>query len=347
VVLLDFGLVTEVTEAATRSASSAGTPMYVAPEQQNGHASESSDLYALGMLVAASLRARRAAGKSYPRELETLSRQLTNRNPSSRPAYTQLMAALVAADRSHRLVCCEPNIRRVSVVGRSAELDVLSNAFERSRRRPVVVVVRGESGTGKTALLDELATQLSSALVLRGRCHERESLPFKALDGVVDALSQYLVSLPDAMRRMLWCGDREALVAAFPVLGRLEARREPCEVPARELRLLADQLRDLMRRLALARPVVLLLDDVHSSDCRSGDLLASVLCHHDAPSVLVVMTEGRGRGPSPAISAFTHVAQSTMRPIELEEIALSPRSRSTAIALPEPRHTSNARARRP
>ena len=41
---------------------------------------------------------------------------------------------------------------------------------------------------GKTALVDHFLDQVDEdeVLVLRGRCSERESLPFRALDGLLD-----------------------------------------------------------------------------------------------------------------------------------------------------------------
>ena len=305
VVLADFGL---VTDAGAPQTSTCGTHAYLAPEQRAGRACESSDLYSLGVLLAAVLRARRAAGQSYERELEHLALRLTAASVRERPAHQQLMAALVAAAGEGRRFAVEPEREPASRRPPPAQLSALAAAFERSRRTPSAVVIRGEAGADKTALLAAFASFCcaADALVLRGRCHARESVSFKALDAVVDALSEHLVSLPAASRAALGPRNCGALIAAFPVLGRIPHWAESATArSARDLGVLGAQLRELLRRLARARPLVLLLEDVQWSDRESARLLASTWCHPAAPPLLLIMTERVDRrAESSALSAF-------------------------------------------
>ncbi len=56
------------------------------------------------------------------------------------------------------------------------------------------VFVEGASGTGKSVLVEAFVQQAigRGAVVLNGRCYEMESVPFKAIDSLVDSLVEYL-----------------------------------------------------------------------------------------------------------------------------------------------------------
>ena len=55
--------------------------------------------------------------------------------------------------------------------------------------------------------------------MLSGRCYERESMPYKALDGVVDHLMRHLSRLTDRQVEQIVPADAlSALTQSFPVL---------------------------------------------------------------------------------------------------------------------------------
>ena len=96
--------------------------------------------------------------------------------------------------------------QRVPFVGRNRQTQALIDAFNATRQgQTVTCYVHGESGVGKTALvrnfLDDLGEKQSDTVILEGRCYERESVPYKALDGVVDSLTKYLMALPSPRRK--------------------------------------------------------------------------------------------------------------------------------------------------
>jgi hypothetical protein len=86
--------------------------------------------------------------------------------------------------------------------------------------------VSGPSGIGKSTLVRRFLGQIVAShdvVVLSGRCYENESVPYRALDGVVDGLSRRLASLPADDVEGLLPPDAAALMRLFPVLRQVRA----------------------------------------------------------------------------------------------------------------------------
>ena len=110
----------------------------------------------------------------------------------------------------------------LALVGRGRHRQVLDEALaEMIGGRTVVFYLHGPSGAGKTALLmsflDERITR-ADAVVLAGRCYERESVPYKALDSLIDSLARHLKSLPEAEVAAILPRDMVSLARVFPGL---------------------------------------------------------------------------------------------------------------------------------
>ena len=327
VVILDFGLVAELTPAPVDRSTglhAVGTPAYMSPEQATGLAvNEASDWYSVGVILYEALTgvlpfqgqtlellarklqeqpippSERAPG--IPADLDLLCRQLLSREEKERPSGVEILQRLRGNEGvPQSSIAHRPRpSQRAPFVGRKEHLAALHDAFVRTKTgRPVVLVVRGSSGMGKSTLvrhfLSELVGRESTAVVLDGRCYERESMPYKALDSLIDALSQYLRRLPPHEAEALLPRDVLTLTRLFPVLGRVEvvsrARRKEQEIPdSQELRRRAvAALRELLARLADRVPLVLFIDDLQWGDPDSAGLLSAILGPPDPPPLLLI-----------------------------------------------------------
>ena len=232
VVLLDFGLVSEERpwhRYRWDEGMVLGTPLYMAPEQASGQvATQASDWYSVGTIlyealtgtrpyegqtarvlmdklahdpIPPSLRVRE--GIMIPSDLERLCLDLLRRNPRERPSGKEVLARLrSAAPDVHLAAISSAAIaadRGVPFFGREPELSQLRHALSQVQPgQPRLALVHGKSGMGKSALIEHFAREVrdrEGVLVLRGRCYEREAVPYKAFDGIVDDLSRYLREL--------------------------------------------------------------------------------------------------------------------------------------------------------
>lgn len=178
-----------------------------------------------------------------------------------------------------------------ALVGREAEVAHLREAWNRSvAGGPVALqLVVGEGGIGKTRLLDA-AADLASATggqVLRGRCHPAERSLF--LQPFVDALRPALAGLGRDELRAVVRDHESAWVSLVPDLAGLvpEAAPPPAD---RDLlrRATYDAVAVALRRLAVARPVVVVLDDLQDSGAATVDLLGYLAGRLDGARVLLI-----------------------------------------------------------
>jgi serine/threonine protein kinase/tetratricopeptide (TPR) repeat protein len=240
-----------------------------------------------------------------PAELNDLCNRLLQREPERRPSGDDVLRVLEglmngqpATDTSRLtfdLSLTTQTVSRgkaaLSVVGRSSELQQLEAALDEAREGVAVVAhVRGASGAGKSTLVEQFLSHLeddtgrlgsTEPLVLRSRCNEREAMPYKALDGVMDSLVQYLLELNDFDLGRLLPVDVAELAQLFPVMQRvpsvrrlLEATKSRGDVLQTRMRAEA-ALRELFSRLAMRRTLVLWIDDLQWGDLDSTNILKS------------------------------------------------------------------------
>lgn len=325
VVICDFGLALQTPEgsSSTETSEIAGTLVYMSPEQAMGLAiNEATDWYAVGVMLyqaltgitpfSATLSHREAIAAKVlrtpahpstlapaaPRDLAELAMALLLPVPAFRPGYREVMQSLgkdAEASGPAKTPSFRPR-RAQRLTGRDAEFAALEAVLERVRSSGArLVFVAGQSGMGKSALVSAFleAAEQRDCLILAGRCYEREQLPYKAFDPLMDALSSHLLKLdPDVVQGALPPGT-EALRRLFPVLDRVPALRD--FVPDARVSNAFDPrreafaaLRELLRKLSASKPVVLYVDDLQWGDMDSAPLFLELLREPDAPAVLML-----------------------------------------------------------
>jgi hypothetical protein len=311
VVVLDFGLITESDPQAPQL-EYAGTPRYMAPEQRVGRAVAASDWYAVGAMLYECLAGRPRVTTHEPRDvswrpvppsqwnpevpdhLDRLCLDLLECEAGQRPSRARLLRAFGEESST-----APASSGGALFVGRKLQLAALRDAFEATQQGHAVVVrVMGSSGIGKTALvrqfLQSIGSEQPGAAILAGRCFDRESVPYKALDGVVDSLSQFLRSLGEQQAERCMPLDILALARIFPVLRRVPSvanvyRRIAENPDFQELRRKGfGALRELLSRQAAVGPVVVFIDDLQWGDLDSGPLIETLLREPDSPALLLI-----------------------------------------------------------
>ncbi|BBX98886.1 ATP-binding protein [Mycobacterium lacus] len=180
--------------------------------------------------------------------------------------------------------------RRGPLVGRAAELAAFEQAWERveSGNRQAVLI-GGEPGAGKTRLAAEVAATLvdHDVAVLVGSSTADADVPYAPF---AEALDRLLIAAPPGSLA-------DALADAGPQLRLLTTqvdRHLPDAGPADDggaaRRALFDALTGFLRRLAIDRPIALILDDLHWAQPPTLAMLEQVLFGCADARMLVVAT---------------------------------------------------------
>ena len=315
-----------------------GTARYMAPEQATHVArpTPASDWYSVGAMLYEVLVGRppfsgstadvltrksivdaQAPSESVtgvPEDLDTLCVALLRREPGDRPGGDEVVRWLDGRPASSgRQPVPSVHLRdepsEARLIGRGAEQRALLEALEAARvgRKLVTVRVHGGAGMGASALVQHFVGALvegGDATLLQGRAYARESMPYKALDSVIDAVSRYLMRLTAQSPSMPLPKDIGALAQLFPALSRVERVHEAALPPgpgAMTVRRRAiTALRELFAQIAAGQPLVLWIDDVQWGDVDSAELVLELVSQpFEAPTLLVLTYRDEEEDSSP------------------------------------------------
>ncbi len=186
-----------------------------------------------------------------------------------------------------------PRVSSPVFVGRAAQMEGLRAALRiASAQGPMVCLVAGDAGIGKTRLLAEFVAEArrDGAHVLIGDCLQLgdTGLPYAPFVG---ALRPLLRSLPRERLDELIGHGRAELSHLLPDLG-----DDPGLRPSARHGQAADQARlfevvlSLLRRLSEDAPVVLVLEDLHWADSSTRDLLRFLVRNGRDARMLIIGT---------------------------------------------------------
>lgn len=297
----------------------------VAPSR--GGPGVAADLAAFGQLALQALRLRFPAAGALaqdpprlsdievdPKVAKVLSRMQdpnpAQRYPDADAVLSALGDALGRAVASETFQTRESRLRAAPLVGREAEVKQLSTAVHAvARGAGGAWLVYGESGVGKSRLLDEVRTLslVEGALVLRG---QEQS----------EGASAYHL-FRDALRWLALLSDLDELEAGvlLPIVPNVATVLNRPVVPAPELDALSMHTRtcevvsSILRRQK--QPIVLLLEDVQWSRSDSLELLKHIVPLTTQIPLLIVATARNDESPG------LRQALAAMKPLDLQRLS--------------------------
>ncbi len=303
--VLDFGLA--VRKDYDSDNLPVGTMLYLAPEVISGQpASLASDLFAIGILIHQMMTGIHPFhGKSIAHTItRIISEDLDYTSLDVSDKMQDILAGLLARDPNQRFANIEVVLSRLSdkrktletrsirdsflkaaeFVGRKTELKQLGEALNQSRAgEGSAWLIAGESGVGKTRLVDELRIRALTAnvLVLSGQARSDLNAPFQMWQSILRLLLLNVsISDDEAQHLQHIVGDLSTLMKRdFLISSALEPQRLRAKLLA--------IITNLFERLD--QPALVILEDLHWAE-DDLSLLQNLLKRIEQLPLLVVAT---------------------------------------------------------
>ncbi|MBL8113796.1 MAG: protein kinase, partial [Acidobacteria bacterium] len=345
----DFGLATASTEnRLTNAGDIVGTIAYMSPEQVTSEPIDArTDIYSLGVVLFECLTGEppfsgdfaavcyriaheapptpRSLGASLNPELESIIMDCLHKDPARRHATAGALADALKRYQSHmaeserdKSLAHEPptpgreRAQRLPLVDRENELAELQRRLNTAMINDAqLVLVSGETGVGKTRLLEELETlaRFRKVPFFSGRLADQDrSFPYQGFCDLIQAFFRALPPTSSGTTKQSDFADlAEDLVTLFPQLTEIEdfrsalskssganlpvavAMAEGAPPPRRELdrNRIFELLARALVRIGRGRPVILAFEDLHLADASLEALQYAVRRMGPTPTLFV------------------------------------------------------------